>query len=546
MKKYVMGIDFGTLSARCILVDTENGKETAESVMNYPHAVMDEHLPSGENLPPNYALQHPKDYLDALSFTAREAVKKAGITADEVVGIGIDFTACTLLPIDENGTPLCMKEEYENEKHAYVKLWKHHAAQDEADEITALAEKRGEAWLSNYGGRISSEWMLPKILEVLRENPEIYSKTHRFTEAADWLSLMLTGKETHSAAFAGYKSMWNAKSGYPSNDYYKELDPRLDGIVGTKISTNILTVNETAGVLNAQGANITGLKEGTPVALPMLDAHAAMPALNIVDSGNLMLIIGTSSCQILNSDEEKEIEGICGFVKDGVIPGLTTYEAGQAGVGDIFDWFVKTSIPEKYENEAREKGIGIHKLLRNKAKKLRPGESGLIALDWLNGNRNILGDANLSGMILGATLQTKPEEIYRALIEATAYGLKIIVNQYEKYGIEIKSIVAAGGIAQKDEMLMQIYSDVLDREIAVAGTSQAGALGSAIYAAVASGVYKTVKEAATKLSKPNSKVYKPIPENTEIYNIIYNEYKTLHDYFGKENPVMKNIQKLKY
>lgn len=545
MKKYVIGIDYGTLAARCILVDAENGKEISESVMNYPHGVIDEKLPCGEKLPPNYALQNPKDYIDVLSFTVRDTLKKAGVSAEDVVGIGVDFTACTLLPIDENGNPLCMKKEYENEKHAYVKLWKHHAAQDEADAITTLAQKRGEAWLSNYGGRISSEWMLPKILEVLRECPDIYEKTYRFTEAADWLSLMLTGKETHSAVFAGYKGLWSAKYGYPSNEFLKGLDSRLDGIVGSKISTEVLTMDKNAGYLNARGASITGLKEGTPVALPMIDAHAAMPALNIVDKGDLMLIIGTSSCHILNAGEEKEVDGICGFVKDGVIPGLCTYEAGQAGVGDIFDWFVKNSIPQQYADEAKEKGIGLHKLLREKAKAQKPGESGLIALDWWNGNRSILGDSNLSGMLVGMTLQTKPEDIYRALIEATAYGLRIIVNQYEKCEIEIKNIVAAGGIAQKDEMLMQIYSDVLNREISVAGTSQAGALGSAIYAAVASGVYKSVKDAAAKLSKPHAKVYKPNPENAKIYDTLYSEYKTLHDYFGKENSVMKKLQKMK-
>ena len=545
MKKYVMGVDFGTLSARCILVDLESGNEISEAVMNYPHAVIDEALPSGEKLPPSFALQHPKDYLDALSFTSHEAIKKAGILPEEVIGIGIDFTACTLLPIDEEGTPLCMTEEFKDEKHAYVKLWKHHAAQDEANEITDLAKERGEAWISTYGGRISSEWMLPKILEVLRKCPKVYEKTYRFIEAADWLSLMLTGNETHSAAFAGYKSLWNAKTGYPSNDYYKALDKGLDGIVGTKISTNVLTMESIAGTLDARGAAITGLCEGTTVALPMLDAHAAMPALNIVDSGDLMLIIGTSACHILNAAEEKTVEGICGYVKDGVIPGLYTYEAGQSGVGDIFDWHVKNCIPEKYEIEAREKGIGVHKLLRELAKAQKPGESGLIALDWWNGNRNILGDASLSGMLVGATLRTKPEDIYRALIEATAFGLRVIVEQYEKYGIEIKNVVAAGGIAKKDEMLMQIYADVLKRDIAVASTSQAGALGSAIYAAVASGAFATVKEAAARLSKPHAATYSPISENSEIYDALYEEYKVLHDYFGKENSVMKKLLNLK-
>ena len=541
MKKYVIGIDYGTLSGRCVLVDVKSGDEVAESVLNYPHAVMDERLPNGERLPSSYALQHPEDYLDVLKTTIPDVLKKASITADDVVGLGIDFTACTILPMDMNGTPLCMKDEYKDERHAYVKLWKHHAAQGEADEINELATKRGEKWLSIYGGKVSCEWALPKILQVLREAPEIYDDTYRFIEAADWLSLILTGEETHSAVFAGYKGLWNAETGYPSNDFMVALDSRLDGIVGTKLSTNVLGMDKTAGRIDARGAQLTGLKVGTPVALPMIDAHAAMPALNITGDGDLMLILGTSACHILNSKDAKTVEGICGYVKDGVIPGLYTYEAGQAGVGDIFDWFVKNCVPASYTEEAKEKGISIHKLLREKANKLSVGESGLLALDWWNGNRSVLVNSNLTGMLLGMTLGTKPEEIYRALIEATAYGLKVIVEQYENSGISIKSICAAGGIAQKDEMMMQIYADVLGREIRIAGSTQAGALGSAIYAAVASGIYADVKMAAQKLSKNDVKLYKPIKENVKNYRILYKEYKILHDYFGKENLVMEKL-----
>lgn len=545
MTGYVIGIDYGTLSGRCVLVDVSSGEEVAESVLNYPHAVMDDCLPNGEKLPSSYALQHPEDYLDVLRATVPDVMKKANISADDVVGIGIDFTACTLLPIDKDGTPLCMKEEYKDNKHAYVKLWKHHAAQRDADEINELASKRQEPWLPIYGGKISCEWALPKILQVLREAPEIYDDTYRFIEAADWLSLMLTGDETHSAVFAGYKGLWNAETGYPSNDFMVALDSRLDGIVGTKLSTNVLGMDKTAGKIDARGAQLTGLKVGTPVSLPMIDAHAAMPALNITGDGDLMLIVGTSACHILNSKDIKNVEGICGYVKDGVIPGLYTYEAGQAGVGDIFDWFVKNCVPASYTQEAKEKGISIHKLLREKASKLEVGESGLLALDWWNGNRSVLVNSDLTGMVLGMTLGTRPEEIYRALIEATAYGLKVIVEQYENSGIKINSICAAGGIAQKDEMMMQIYSDVLDREIRIAGSTQAGALGSAIYASVAAGVYTDVKTAASKLSKPDVKIYKPVRENVKEYKLLYREYKILHDYFGKENKVMERMGKSK-
>ena len=545
MPKYVIGIDYGTLSGRCVLVDVNSGEEIAESVLNYAHAVMDETLPNGEKLPSSFALQHPEDYLDVLRTTVPDVLSKAGISAEDVIGLGIDFTACTVLPMDEKGTPLCMKDEFKDNKHSYVKLWKHHAAQPEADEINELAAKRGEPWLPIYGGKVSCEWALPKILETLRKAPEVYDNTYRFIEAADWLSLMLTGEETHSAPFAGYKGLWNAETGYPSNDFMTALDPRLDGIVGTKLSEKVLGMDKKAGYINESGAALTGLNIGTPVSLPMIDAHAAMPALNITDDGDLMLIVGTSSCHILNSKEVKSVEGICGYVKDGVVPGLYTYEAGQAGVGDIFDWFVKNCVPAGYAEEAREKGISIHKLLREKASKLSVGESGLLALDWWNGNRSVLVNSNLTGMILGMTLGTKPEEIYRALIEATAFGLKVIVEQYENSGISINSICAAGGIAQKDEMMMQIYADVLDREIRIAGSTQAGALGSAIYASVAAGAYADLKAAAEKLSKPDAKTYAPIAENAMAYKRLYGEYKTLHDYFGKENKVMERLNEFK-
>lgn len=543
MTRYVIGIDFGTLSGRAVLVNAESGEEIAESTHIYTHGVMDECLPCGKPLPANYALQHPRDYLDTLKITVPDLLKQAGIHADAIAGLGIDFTACTLLPVDEDGTPLCMKEIYRNRPHAYVKLWKHHAAQPEADEITALAEQRKEAWLPIYGGKISSEWALPKILQVLREAPDIYEHTARFTEAADWLSLMLTDTETHSAAFAGYKGLWNAQTGYPSDDFMTALDPRLHGIVGSKLSKSIFGMDKTAGRLSARGASLTGLSVGTPISLPMIDAHAAMPALGITGEGELMMIIGTSTCHILNSAQGKNVEGICGYVKDGVIPGFYSYEAGQAAVGDIFDWFVKNCVPATYQKEADEKGINIHKLLREKASRLFPGESGLLALDWFNGNRSILVNAHLTGLVLGLTLQTKPEEIYRALIESTAYGTRMIMEQYEESGIAIHRVYAAGGIAQKDEMMMQLYADVLNRDIHIAGSAQAGALGSAIYASVAAGLYPTVNAAAKRLGKPDWKVYRPNFENHALYEGLYAEYRSLHDYFGRGmNDVMVRLK----
>ncbi|MBQ3529322.1 MAG: ribulokinase [Oscillospiraceae bacterium] len=538
MKTYTIGIDFGTLSGRCVLVDCENGREIAEAVCQYPHGVMDDCLPGGKKLPPLYALQHPEDYLQVLRETVPSVLKKAGVSAQQVAGVGIDFTACTLLPVDKEGTPLCMLAQYADEPHAYVKLWKHHAAQPEADELNELAAKRKEPWLNAYGGRVSSEWALPKILQILREAPAIYHETARFMEAADWLISKLVGKEIHSLPFAGYKGLYH-NNAYPANDFMTALDKGLDGIVGTKLSENIIDFSGPAGKLCPEGAALTGLTVGTPVAVPQIDAHAAMPALQITGAGELMLIMGTSSCHIVNAEIAENVKGICGYVKNGVIPGLATYEAGQAAVGDIFDWFVKNGVPAHYKEEADNRGINLHTLLTEKAEKQAVGETGLIALDWFNGNRSVLDDSQLSGMILGLTLSTKPEDIYRALLEATAFGTRMILDALQ---FPVSTIKVAGGIANKNGLLMQIYADVLDREIGVCQSTQAGALGSAIYAAVAAGVYPDLQQAAKAMGTPVAKHYYPNKENHKAYQKLYTEYVALHDYFGRGgNDVMKRL-----
>ena len=543
MKQYVIGIDFGTLSGRAILVDAENGAEIAEATHVYPHGVMDEALPSGRKLPPMFALQHPADYLEALSNTVPRLLEQTGVSPVQVAGIGIDFTASTVLPVNGDGTPLCMLPEFEGEPHAYVKLWKHHASEPQANEINALARERGEAWLNSYGGSVSCEWMIPKILEVLQNAPEVYARTDRFTEAGDWITRVLTGNETHSAVFAGYKACWSAESGFPSNDFFKALDPRLSGIVGSKICAHVNPIGEIAGKLNARGAELLGLPEGIPVALPMIDGHAAMPALGVTDVGELVIVIGTSCNLFVNSRTCPEIDGICGKVRDGVYPELYTYEAGQACCGDIYEWFVQNCVPAAYEREAGARGINLHKLLREKAMKLRPGESGLIALDWHNGNRCIIGNTFLSSMMLGMTLQTKAEEIYRAWIEATAFGSRVIMEQLEKGGVEIHTVYAGGGIASKDEMMMQIYADVLGKEIRIAASKQAGALGSTIYAAVAAGIYPDIASAVRCMTRPCTRVYTPDPENQALYQKLYEEYVTLQDYFGRGgNAVMERLK----
>lgn len=549
MAKYSIGLDFGTLSGRALLVNVQTGEELASAVYDYPHAVMDTAIPCGKKLKADWALQHPQDYLDVVKITIPQVMEQAGVSAEDVIGVGVDFTACTVLPVLADGTPLCFLEEYKDEPHAYVKLWKHHAAQDLADKMNEVAVARNEPWLQNYGGKISSEWAIPKVWQVLREAPEIYNKADRFIEAADWIIWQMTGKETRNACCAGYKAMWNKKTGFPSKEYFKALDPRLENVIDEKFSRDILPLGAKAGEINAAGAALTGLKAGTSVAVGVIDAHIFVPAVGIHREGEMLAIMGTSTCHMMLGKKEVQVKGICGVVEDGIMPGFFGYEAGQGCVGDHFQWFIDNCLPASYYDEAKAQGINIHKFLRKKCESKKPGESGLVALDWWNGNRSVLVDTELTGMILGMTLQTKAEDIYRALIEATAYGTRMIIETFRDQGVPVDTFYAAGGISQKDPMTMQIYADVIKMPIKIAGSAQGGALGSAIFGAVAAGAenggYDDVYQAAETMGKVKDTVYYPNPENSAVYDKLFAEYKLLHDYFGRgENNVMKRLKKL--
>lgn len=550
-KKYSIGVDYGTQSGRAVIVDLETGKELAAAVKSYTHGVMDKTLPDGvTELEQDWALQHPRDYLEVLESTVPEVLKQAGVSAEDVIGLGIDFTACTMLPIDQEGTPLCFKENHVKNPHSYVKLWKHHAAQDEANRLNEIASGRNEAFLKRYGGKISSEWLIPKIWQILDEAPDVYAEADHFLEAADWIVLQLTGVEARNSCTAGYKAIWHKKEGYPDKAFFKALDPRMENIVEEKLNTNIYPLGAKAGELTEKAAALTGLKAGTAVAVANVDAHVAAPAVGITEPGKLLMIMGTSTCHMLLGTEEKIVPGMCGVVEDGIIPGYMGYEAGQSCVGDHFEWFVKNCVPASYVKEAEEKGVNIFKLLKEKAKDLKVGESGLVALDWWNGNRSVLVDADLTGVIVGCTLLTRPEEIYRALIEATAYGTKMIVETFKENGVPIHELYAAGGIAEKDELMMQIYSDVTNMEIRISASAQAPALGSAMFGAVAAGKerggFDSIIDAAKVMAKVKDGYYKPIPENVAVYAKLYEEYKQLHDYFGRgENNVMKRLKKIK-
>ena len=551
--KYTIGIDFGTESGRTVLIDVAAGMTVAESVYAYKNGVIDHMLPiEGETvlLEPDWALQDPEDYLRTFRNTVPDVLAKSGVDPVDVIGIGIDFTACTMLPVTRDGQPLCTLPEYRSNPHAWVKLWKHHAAQPEADKITETAQIRGEKWLDRYGGKISSEWFFAKTLQILDEAPEIYSAADRLLEAADWVVWQLIGEEKRNSCTAGYKAMWSKREGYPEDSYFTALDPRLAHVIDEKMSRNICSIGEKAGELTPQAAELTGLRPGTAVAIANVDAHVSVPAVTVTEPGRMVMIMGTSICHMVLGDEERTVEGMCGVVEDGIIPGLFGFEAGQSGVGDIFAWFVDDCVPESCQKEARESGLDPHQLLERKAAAQKPGEHGLLALDWWNGNRSVLVDVDLSGLLLGATLGTKPEDIYRALIESTAYGTRIIIEAFETSGVPIHELVACGGLPEKNDMLMQIYADVTGREIKLSAAKQTPALGSAMFGAVAAGKtaggYDTIFDAARHMARLKEKTYKPIQENQRVYDQLFVEYRRLYDYFGRgENNVMKNLKAIR-
>ncbi len=535
MDKYVIGLDYGTLSARAVLVSVGRGEVAAESIYPYPHGILNTISGGNEELPVDFALQEIDDYVEAMYETIRTVVKQSGCRAEDVIGIGIDATSSTFLPLTKSGTPLCKTEQFRTNPHAWLKLWKHHGAQEEADRMTELAAGRQEKFLMRCGGKVNAEWMLPKLTEIVLKAPDVYEAADNFMEVSDYLVFLLTGEVTRCMCHAGYKLLWNEEDAYPSEEFLRALHPNLSSLK-SKLKGREVQVGECAGRLTEEAAGRLGLREGTAVAASMIDAHVAVPSLGIDGPDKALMILGTSCCMLLCSEKLSYIKGISGCVKNAVLPGLYAYEAGQSAVGDLFDWFVKNCVPGSYEKEAADKNISIHMLLSEKASCLAPGESGLVALDWWNGNRSCLADARLSGMVLGFTLRTKPEEIYRALLEAAAFGMRAIFEEFEKGGITARELYACGGIVSKNPFMMQIYADVLGKTIFTGSTEQGSAFGAAVYAAVAAGAerggYGSVYRAARAMGKTGDKRYTPIPQNMEIYHRIYREYKLLHDYFG--------------
>jgi L-ribulokinase len=541
----VIGVDYGTLSGRAVVVRVSDGVELASAVHEYPHAVIERALPSsGKVLPPDWALQVPSDYVDVLKIAVPAALAASGVSADQVIGLGTDFTACTVLPVLADGTPLSELPEFVDEPHAYVKLWKHHAAQSHADRINAAAHERGESWINRYGGKLSAEWALAKGLELFEDAPDVYARAEHIVEAADWIVWQLTGDYVRNACTAGYKEV-RQDGQYPSAEYLESLNPGFGGFFRDKIEHPVGELGDRAGGLSAEAAGWTGLPEGIAVSVGNVDAHVTAAAAQALDPGQMVAIMGTSTCHVMNSDQLGEVPGMCGVVDGGIVKGLWGYEAGQSAVGDIFGWFIDSGVPQSYRDEAERLGLGMHEYLTSLAAQQAVGQTGLIALDWHNCNRSVLVDHTLSAVLVGQTLATTPEDVYRALLEATAFGTRTIVEAFQKSGVPVTELIVAGGLL-KNALLMQIYADVTRLPLSVIGSDQGPALGSAIHAAVAAGAYPDVRTASASMGRSQPAAYLPDENRARAYDALFAEYTLLHDYFGRGgNDVMHRLREIR-
>lgn len=547
MEKYCIGIDFGTQSGRALLVRLHDGEEVAVSVMEYEHGVMTQELPSGIQLPTNFALQHPGDYFKVLKYIVSEVLEKGGVNPEQVLGLGIAVTSSTILPVMEDGTPLCFLPDYQDDPHSWIKLWKHHGAQREAVELDEFLQENAPE-ISIQFGASSAERLLPKVLEVKRRSPQVYHQAYSFMEVADWIVWRLTGKQQRSAPIAGYKSMWRKETGYLSSDLLEVINPDYGDIIRTKLPGEVVPMGA-AGLLLPEMAKLLGLSQKTVVTTGYIDAHSSVLGAGVCGPGELVMVMGTTSCHILLNERLELVEGMSGAVQDGIIDGFYAYESGQSSVGDQFQWFMDNAVPERYAEEARIQGLSLFNYLEGLAQNVPMGRSGLLALDWWNGNRSVLNDATLSGVIVGLTTETKPEEIYMALLESTAFGARQIMESFQEKGLEVNTIRVCGGLPRKNQLLMEIYASVTNRTIEVAHSRFTSALGMAICVAAAVGPerggYVDICEATRRMTKAPAKRYHPDPQIAETYDALYGEYKKLHDHFGRgSTDVMRRLRLL--
>lgn len=534
--RYALGIDYGTNSCRSLLVDLGSGAEVGSTVFPYPSGHLGILLDERD---PNVARQNPQDYLDGLEAVVKGALEQAkanvpGFDAAQVVGIGVDTTGSTPIPVDQTGTPLGLLPQFKDNLNAMVWLWRDHTGHAEAAEITKLGNEMRPQIMAKCGGIYSSEWWWSKILRLRRCDPAVFEAAYSFMEHCDWIPAVLTGNTDpltikRSVCAAGHKAMFSTEwGGLPDKEFLAKLDPALADL-RDRLYSEAHVADTKAGGLCAEWASRLGLQEGIAISVGAFDAHMGAVGAGIKE-GTLTKILGTSTCDLMVAPADKplaDIPGVCGIVNGSVLRDCYGIEAGQSAVGDIFLWFVNNLVPDSYGATAGEKFVNMEKALSAQ----KPGASGLLALDWNNGNRTILVDQRLTGLLIGQTLHTRAHEIYRAYIEATAFGALTIIKRIEEYGVPVKEIINTGGLSIKNETLMQIYADVTNRPMKVSQSEQTCALGAAIFAAAAAGA-GTVAEIQKKVTATREKVFYPIPENVAVYAELYTLYRTLHDAFG--------------
>jgi L-ribulokinase len=543
--RYSIGFDFGTESVRVLVVNVRNGQIAGQASRAYEHGVIDRELPTGGGqLPPDYALQDPSDWLNDSAAACRDALRAASASPDQVVGIGVDFTSCTMLPALADGTPLCLLDRFKSTPLAWPKLWKHHGAKAEVDRINHVARERNEPWLARYGGTIGIEWFFPKVLETLHHGPLVYDAAEVWLEAGDWFVWQLvSGPFPHckaselirSTCQAGYKACWNKHTGFPSREYFHAVDPRFSDIL-SKIPGALRSPGLQAGVLSAASADLFGLRPSIPISAAIIDAHAGVPGAGVAAPSTMVMVMGTSSCHMMNSRVEALAPGISGVVEDGILPGYFGYETGQSSVGDAFAWLART--------------VGqSHEALSRLAAALPPGSGGVLALDWLNGCRTPLMDGRLSGAFVGITLGTRPEQLYRAMLEATAMGVRWICDTLRDAGVPVRRFVASGGLPAKSPLLMQIYADVLGEKIKPAASDESVALGAAILGALVAGQEQTghasMSQAIQAMAPEREDlVYRPDLAARKQYDALYTLYRKLADPAAAPADVMRALRDL--
>jgi L-ribulokinase len=522
---YALGVDFGTESGRALLLDLRTGEEAAVSEVRYKHGAIDRELPStGEQLPPDWALQDPDDWVTVLETAIPAVLEQVPSARDAVVGLGVDFTSCTVLPVTAEGTPLCTLEAFGGHRHAWPKLWKHHAAQPIADRLNEVALTRNESFLARYGGRISSEWYFPKLIELWRDDRDVYDACDAFIEATDWIVWFLTGNELRNSCTAGYKAMWSPQEGLPSADYFEAAYPGFTR-PQEKLGTEFSPLGTCAGTLRAPLAARLGLPNGVAVAVGNVDSFVSVPGAGVEQPGTFVMVVGTSICDLVIDCDEVRLPGVTGVVRDGILPGFYGYEAGQAAVGDMLAWFVQTLAPPDAEYGALEQAAAA----------IAPGATGLVALDWWNGNRTILADADLSGVIVGLTLQTTREQIYRALLESIAFGNRRIIENFEEHGLNLNEIVACGGIAEKSPLTMQLLADTSGLRVSVPDSGQIPARGAALFGAVAAGAFADIAGAIAATRPRVARSYAPDADARAIYDRVYAVYRPLYEQLGRSD-----------